>query len=146
NGIPVISFSDNGKGNGGGGTYLGNFSRSYTNSGNQMTYFLVTRESNYGSSWRGPVSFSASGQHDGWGSAGVVILADGSGTPPFPLGIQRHHQATPMQADVAVPNAGTAFILTFLDNAGDAQLYYTDQNSGQQASSANIVNGLSPYA
>jgi hypothetical protein len=145
NGHPVLHFDDHGSGNGAGGDYLGNFSQSYTNSGSQMTYFNVLRQTANNASWRGPVSFSANGQIDGWGVSGLVILADGSQASPYPMAIQRNHQATPMQADVAVPAAGTAFMMTFVDNAGDASLYSTDANGNFETNSANIVNGITNY-
>jgi len=39
--------------------------------------------------------FSKSGQTDGQGTAGVVVLTDGSQSAPYPLGIQRNHPAHP---------------------------------------------------
>jgi hypothetical protein len=75
----------------------------------------------------------------------VVVLADGSQSAPYPLGIQRNHPATPMQADVAVAAVNTAFELTFVDNAGTASLYLNESSGLSRSSSANIVNGISPY-
>ena len=146
NGRPVVTFSKNGNNYGAGCTYLGNIGKnSYTNGGSQMTYFVVARQSENTIGWQGPVSFSTNGQTDGQGSAGVVVLADGSQSAPYPLGIQRNHPATPMQADVAVPAVNTAFELTFLDNAGTASLYLTESTGLSRSNSANIVNGISPY-
>ena len=146
NGKPVVTFSKNGSGYGAGCTYLGNIGRNtYTNSGSQMTYFVVARQSENTIGWQGPVSFSTTGQTDGQGSAGVVVLTDGSQSAPYPLGIQRNHSATPMQADVTAVAANTAFELTFLDNAGTASLYLTQSGGLASSNSANIVNGISPY-
>jgi hypothetical protein len=145
NGKPVLTFSKNGSGSGVGCTYLGNIGKnSYTNGGGQMTYFLVASERG-NSGWQGPVSFSASGQIDGKGTAGVVVLADGSQSAPYPLGIQRNRTATPMQANVAVPTLNTAFELTFVDNAGAANLFLTDAIGVTRSNSASIINGISPY-
>jgi len=143
---PVLTFSKNGSGYGVGCTYLGNIGlNSYTNSGNQMTYFAVLRQRNNSFGWQGPVSFSTTGQTDGNGTAGVVVLADGSQTAPYPLGIQRNHPATPMQADVAVPAQLTPFVLTFVDNAGAASLRILEATGAARNNSASIVNGISPY-
>ena len=145
NGKPVITFSKNGSGTGPGCTYLGNTGKnSYTNTGSQMTYFLVANERG-NTGWQGPVSFSASGQIDGKSTAGVVVLADGSQGAPYPLGIQRNRSTTPMQADVAVPALNTAFALTFLDNAGAATLFLTEATGLTRSNSASIVNGINPY-
>jgi hypothetical protein len=145
NGKPVLTFSKNGSGSGTGCTYLGNIGKnSYTNAGSQMTYFLVASERG-NSGWQGPVSFSASGQIDGKGTAGVVVLTDGSQSSPYPLGIQRNRTATPMQANVAVPGLNTAFELTFMDNAGAANLYLTEPTGVTRSNSASIINGISPY-
>jgi hypothetical protein len=146
NGRPVVHFNDHGSGNGAGNDFLVNPSGSYTNSGSQMTYFIVTRQTANNSDWRGPVSFSANGEVDGYGVSGVAILADGSQPAPYPMSIQRHHQPTPMQADIPVPAAGTAFMMTFVDNAGDASLYSTDINGLYQTNGANIVNGITNYS
>jgi hypothetical protein len=146
NGKPVLTFSKNGSGYGAGCTFLGNLGmNTYTNSGSQMTYFVVARQSENTTGWQGPVSFSASGQTDGQGSAGVVVLTDGSQSAPYPLGIQRNHPAIPMQADVAAVVANTAFQLTFVDNAGAATLYLNQSGGLVSSNSANIVNGISPY-
>ncbi|MCX7004940.1 MAG: hypothetical protein NTV22_16925 [bacterium] len=145
-GKPVLTFSKNGSGYGAGCTYLGNIGlHSYTNSGNQMTYFVIARQRNNSFGWQGPVSFSATGQKDGQGTAGVVILADGSQTAPYPLGIQRNHPATPMQADVATAPLLTPFLLTFVDNAGAATLQLVETSGAVRNNSASIVNGISPY-
>jgi hypothetical protein len=147
NGLPLVTFNKNGSGYGVGCTYFGNIGqRSYTNSGGQMTYFVVARQSENSSGWQGPVSFSTSGQMDGQGTAGVVVLTDGSQSAPYPLGIQRNHPATPMQADVAAVTANTAFELTFEDNAGAASLYLNESGGLVSSNTANIVNGISPYA
>jgi len=147
NGMPVLTFNKNGSGYGAGCTYLGNIGLySYTNSGNQMTYFIVTRQSdNNIIGWQAPVSFSTSGQTDGQGTSGVVVLTDGSQSAPFPLGIQRDRPATPMQADTADPPVNTAFELTFEDNAGAASLYLNESSGLSVSNNANIVNGISPY-
>jgi hypothetical protein len=126
NGKPVLTFSKNGNGYGGGCTYLGNIGlNSYMNNGSQMSYFVVARQSEDNIGWQAPVSFSGNGQTDGQGTAGVVVLADGSYSAPFPFGIQRNHPGTPMQADVAAPPVGTPFVWTFVDNAGSATLALT---------------------
>jgi hypothetical protein len=147
NGKPVLTFNKNGSGYGAGCTYLGNIGHySYTNGGSQMTYFVVARQSeNNTIGWQAPVSFSTAGQTDGQGSSGVVVLTDGSQSTPYPLGIQRNHPATPMQADVAVPTVNTAFELTFVDNAGIASLYLKESGGLSSSNSASIVNGISPY-
>jgi hypothetical protein len=147
NGKPVLTFNKNGSGYGAGCTYLGNIGHyAYTNGGSQMTYFVVARQSeNNTIGWQAPVSFSGTGQTDGQGSSGVVVLTDGSQSAPYPLGIQRNHPATPMQADVADPAANTAFELTFVDNAGTASLYLNQSGGLSNSNSANIVNGISPY-
>lgn len=147
NGMPVLTFNKNGSGYGAGCTYLGNIGLySYTNSGKQMTYFIVTRQSdNNIIGWQAPISFSTSGQTDGQGTSGVVILTDGSQSAPYPLGIQRDHPTTPMQADVADPPVNTAFELTFEDNAGAASLYLNEASGLSVSNNANIVNGISPY-
>lgn len=146
NGKPVLTFSKNGSGNGAGCTYLGNIGKnSYTNSGSQMTYFVVARQGENSIGWQGPVSFSASGQMDGKGTAGVVVLTDGSQGAPYPLGIQRNRSATPMQADVASASVNTAFLLSYVDNAGTASLYLTPATGLTRSNGANIVNGISPY-
>jgi hypothetical protein len=145
NGKPVVTFSKNGSGTGTGCTYLGNIGKnSYTNAGSQMTYFLVASERG-NAGWQGPVSFSTSGQIDGKGTAGVVVLTDGSQSSPYPLGIQRNRSATPMQANVAVPALNTAFELTFVDNAGAAGLYLNESGGLSRSNSASIINGISPY-
>ncbi|HXI85003.1 MAG TPA: glycosyl hydrolase family 28-related protein [Verrucomicrobiae bacterium] len=145
-GKPVLTFSKNGNGYGTGCTYLGNVGlNSYTNSGSQMSYFLVARQSSNTYGWQGPISFSRSGQTDGQGAAGVVILTDGSQSAPYPFGIQRNHPATPMQADVASSALNTPFLLSFLDNGGAAILRLTDSTGSSRSNSANIVNGISPY-
>ncbi len=145
-GKPVLTFSKNGNGYGAGCTYLGNIGlNSYTNSGNQMSYFLVARQTSNTYGWQGPVSFSTSGQTDGQGTAGVVVLTDGSQSSPYPFGIQRNHPATPMQADVASTALNTPFVLSFVDNAGTAILRLTDATGSSRSNSANIVNGISPY-
>lgn len=110
-----------------------------------MTYFVVARQNEDSFGWQGPVSFSANGQTDGGGAAGVVVLADGSQTAPYPLGIQRDHPATPMQADVAAAPLNTAFVLAFVDNAGAASLYMTNGSGLSEANTASIINGISPY-
>ena len=144
-GKPVLTFSKNGSGYGTGCTYLGNIGlNAYTNSGNQMTYFLVARQTGNSIGWQGPVSFSTSGQTDGNGSAGVVVLTDGS-QGGYPLGIQRNHPATPMQATVAIAPLNTAFVLTYTDNAGAASLRLTEFSGISRSNTANIVNGISPY-
>jgi hypothetical protein len=147
NGMPVVTFNKNGSGYGAGCTYLGNIGQNaYTNSGSQMTYFVVARQSeNNTIGWQAPVSFSATGQVDGQGTSGVVVLTDGSQSAPYPLGIQRNHPATPMQADVADPPVNTAFELSFVDNAGAASLYLNVSGGLSGSNSANIVNGISPY-
>jgi hypothetical protein len=146
NGRPVVTFSKNGSGNGAGCTYLGNIGQgSYTNGGSQMTYFVVARQSDNTFGWQAPVSFSTTGQIDGQGPAGVVVLTDGSQSVPYPPGIQRNHPATPMQADVTAPTVNTAFELTFVDNAGAANLYLNESSGGSSSNSANVVNGISPY-
>jgi hypothetical protein len=144
-GKPVLTFSKNGSGYGTGCTYLGNIGLgAYTNSGNQMTYFLVARQTIASIGWQGPFSFSTSGQTDGQGAAGVVVLTDGS-QGGFPLGIQRNHPGTPMQATVALPTLGTPFAMTFVDNAGAASLRVTDFTGASRSNSASIINGISPY-
>jgi hypothetical protein len=146
NGRSVVTFNKNGNGYGAGCTFLGNIGKnSYTNNGNQMTYFVVARQEETSFGWQAPVSFSMSGQIDGQGSAGVVVLTDGSQSAPYPLGIQRKHLTTPMQADVAVPAANAAFELTFVDNAGAANLYLTESGGFSRSNSVSIVNGISPY-
>ena len=147
NGKPVLTFNKNGSGYGAGCTYLGNIGHySYTNGGSQMTYFVVARQSeNNTIGWQAPVSFSTTGQVDGQGSSGVVVLTDGSQSAPYPLGIQRNHLATPMQADVADPAVNTAFEMTFVDNAGAASLYLNPSGGLSSSNSASIVNGISPY-
>jgi hypothetical protein len=146
NAKPVITFSKNGNGYNAGCTYLGNIGQnSYNNTGSQMTYFVVARQSESSIGWQAPVSFSTSGQKDGDGTAGVVMLADGSQTAPFLMGIQRNHPATPMQADVAAIPANTAFELTFLDNGGAASLYLNEFGGLVSSNGANIVNSISPY-
>ena len=145
-GKTVLTFSKNGNGYSAGCTYLGNIGlNSYTNSGNQMSYFLVARQTSNTYGWQGPVSFSRSGQTDGQGTSGVVILTDGSQSAPYPFGIQRNHPATPMQANVASAALNTAFMLTFVDNGGTATLRLTDSTGSSRSNSANIVNGISPY-
>jgi len=145
-GKTVLTFSKNGNGYGAGCTYLGNIGlHSYTNSGTQMSYFLVARQTSTSYGWQGPVSFSTSGQTDGQGTAGVVILTDGSQSLPFPFGIQRNHPATPMQADVASSPLNTPFLLGFVDNAGTAGLRVTDSSGSSRSNTATIVNGISPY-
>lgn len=145
-GKPVITFSKKGNGYSAGCTYLGNIGQnSYTNSGSQMTYFVVARQSEDSIGWQGPVSFSTNGQTDGQGAAGVVVLADGSQSAPYPFGIQRDHPGTPMQADVAAPPVGTPFVWSFVDNAGTASLSVIQSTGQSAASTANIVNGISPY-
>ena len=144
-GKKVLTFSKNGSGYGPGCTYLGNIGLgAYTNSGNQMTAFVVARQSNDSFAWQGPVSFSTSGQTDGQGSAGVVILLDGS-QGGYPFGLQRNHPATPMQATVARASLNTPFVLTFTDNAGAASLRLTEFSGVSRSNTANIVNGISPY-
>ena len=146
NGMPVVTFNKNGSGYGAGCTYLGNIGQySYTNSGSQMTYFVVARQSENTIGWQAPVSFSTTGQIDGKGSAGVVVLTDGSQSAPYPLGIQRNHPGTPMQADVSAMAANTVFELTFVDNAGTASVYLTGSGGLTSSNSTNIVNGISPY-
>ena len=145
-GKKVLTFSKNGSGYGPGCTYLGNIGLSaYANAGDQMTYFLVARQSNNSFGWQGPVSFSRSGQTDGQGTAGVVVLTDGSQASPYPLGIQRNHPATPMQANVASAPLNTPFVLTYTDNAGTASLRLVESTGISRSNTANIVNGISPY-
>jgi hypothetical protein len=147
NSNPVITFNKNGNGYSAGCTYLGNVGQhAYTNSGNQVSYFVVARqwENTYG--WQAPVSFSTNGQTDGGGAAGVAVLSDGSESAPFPMGIQRDHPATPMQADVTVPAANTPFELSFVDNAGAATLCLTAPGGIFSSNNASIVNGISPYS
>jgi hypothetical protein len=147
NGLPVLTFNKNGNNYGAGCTYLGNIGQNaYTNSGSQMTYFIVARQSENAIGWQGPVSFSTTGQTDGQGSAGVVVLTDGSQGAPYPLGIQRNHPATPMQAEVTAVAANTSFELTFEDNAGTANLYLNGSGGLVSSNTANIVNNISPYA
>src|SRR5258705_7879138 len=50
-----------------------------------------------------------------------------------------------MQADVAVPALNAAFELTFVDNAGAANLYLTEAGGLSRSNSASIINGISPY-
>jgi hypothetical protein len=146
NGLPVVTFNKNGSGYSAGCTYLGNIGlNTYTNSGNQMTYFVVARQSENAIGWQAPVSFSAPGQTDGQGPAGVVVLTDGSQSAPYPLGIQRNHPATPMQADLSPVAANTTFELTFVDNAGAASLYLNESGGLVSSNTANIVNGINPY-
>lgn len=146
NGKPVITFSKKGNGYGTGCTYLGNLGQgSYTNSGSQMTCFVVARQSEDSIGWQGPVSFSTNGQTDGQGTGGVVVLPDGSQSAPYPFGIQRNHPATPMQADVAAPPIGTPFVWSFVDNAGTASLCVIQSTGQSSTNTANIVNGISPY-
>jgi hypothetical protein len=146
NGLSVVTFNKNGSGYGTGCTFLGNIGQySYTNSSGQMTYFVAARQSENSTGWQAPVSFSKSGQTDGQGSAGVVVLTDGSQSAPYPLGIQRNHPGTPMQADVSAVAANTAFVLSFVDNAGTAGLYLTESGGLVSSNTANIVNGISPY-
>jgi hypothetical protein len=146
NGKSVVTFNKNGNGYGAGCTYLGNIGlNTYTNNGSEMTYFVVARQWENTIGWQAPVSFSTTGQTDGQGSSGVVVLSDGSQSAQFPMGIQRNHPATPMQADVGVPTANTAFELTFVDNAGSASLYLTDAAGLSRSNTASIVNGISPY-
>ncbi|MBW8864780.1 MAG: hypothetical protein JF609_07630 [Verrucomicrobia bacterium] len=146
NGKPVLTFNKNGNGNGTGCTYLGNTGKSsYTNNNSQMTYFVVARQSENSIAWQGPVSFSKSGQTDGQGTAGVVVLTDGSQSAPYPLGIQRNHPGTPMQADVTSAPMGTPFVLSLVDNAGTASLYLTPSAGLSRSNGASIINGISPY-
>jgi len=146
NGKPVVTFNKNGSGYSAGCTYLGNIGQNtYTNGGSQMSYFVVARQWENTIGWQGPVSFSTTGQTDGQGSAGVVVLTDGSQSAPYPLGIQRNHPATPMQADVSAVAANTAFALTFLDNAGTASLYLTESGGLTSSNSAIITKGIRPY-
>jgi hypothetical protein len=146
NGRPVVTFNKNGSSYGAGCTYLGNIGQnSYTNGGSQMTYFVVARQSENAIGWQGPVSFSTNGQIDGKGAAGIVVLTDGSQSAPYPLSIQRNHPGTPMQADLAAVPANTAFELSYVDNAGTANLYLTSMSGLASSNSANIVNGISPY-
>ena len=146
NGRPVVTFNKNGNGYSAGCTYLGNIGgNTYTNGGSQMSYFVVARQSENNIGWQGPVSFSANGQTDGKGTAGVVILTDGSQSAPYPLSIQRNHPGTPMQADLSPVAANTPFELSFVDNAGTANLYLTESGGLISSNSANIVNGISPY-
>jgi hypothetical protein len=146
NGKPVVTFNKNGSGYSAGCTYLGNIGQNtYTNGGSQMSYFVVARQSENTIGWQGPVSFSTTGQTDGQGSAGVVVLTDGSQSAPYPLGIQRNHPATPMPADVSAVAANTAFELSFVDNAGTASLYLTESGGFTSSNSAIITNGISPY-
>jgi hypothetical protein len=51
-----------------------------------------------------------------------------------------------MQADVAAVAANTAFELTFEDNSGAASLYLNESGGLVSSNTANIVNGISPYA
>jgi Alpha-1,3-glucanase catalytic domain D1/Alpha-1,3-glucanase catalytic domain D2 len=147
NGKSVVTFDKNGSGFGAGCTYLGNIGQySYTNGGSQMTCFVVARQGENSIGWQGPVSFSTTGQIDGKGTAGVVVLTDGSQAAPYPLSIQRNHSSTPMQADVASAPVNTPFLLTFLDDAGAASLSVTEASGLSRTSTANIVNGISPYA
>jgi hypothetical protein len=146
NGRPVVTFNKNGSGYGAGCTYLGNIGQnSYTNGGSQMTYFVVARQSENTIGWQGPVSFSSNGQIDGKGTAGVVVLTDGSQSAPYPLSIQRNHPGTPMQADLAGVPANSAFELSFVDNAGTANLYLIPNGGLPGNNTANIVNGISSY-
>jgi uncharacterized repeat protein (TIGR02543 family) len=146
NGRQVVTFNKNGSGYSAGCAYLGNIGRnSYTNSGSQITYFVVARQLENTIGWQGPVSFSANGQIDGKGTAGVVILTDGSQSAPYPLSIQRNHPGTPMQADVTAVPANSAFELSFVDNSGTAGLYLTSIGGLTSSNSASIVNGISPY-
>ncbi|EEF60601.1 glycosyl hydrolase family 28-related protein [Pedosphaera parvula] len=146
NGKPVVSFNKNGSGFGTGCTFLGNIGRnSYTNSSSQMTYFVVARQWENSTAWQGPVSFSGSGQIDGKGTAGVVVLTDGSQGAPYPLGIQRNHATTPMQGNVASAPVNTPFVLTFADNAGAASLFVSESTGLSRSNAANIINGISPY-
>jgi hypothetical protein len=146
NGSPVVTFNKNGNTYYAGCTYLANIGgNAYTNCGSQMTSFAVTRQWEEGIGWQGPVSFSTNGQTDGKGTAGVVVLADGSQSAPYPLGIQRNLSTTPMQADVAVPPTNTAYVMTFVDNAGTASLYLSGSGGVFATNGANIVNGISPY-
>jgi hypothetical protein len=110
-----------------------------------MTYFMVARQSEDSTAWQGPVSFSRSGQTDGQGTAGVVVLDDGSQSAPYPLGIQRNHPGTPMQADVSSAPVGTPFVLNFEDNAGTASLSVISPAGLVSSNGASIVNGISPY-
>ena len=91
-----------------------------------------------------PGQFQHDGQTDGQGSAGVVVLTDGSQSAPYPLGIQRNHAATPMQADVSAVAANTAFELTFLDNAGTASLYLTESGGLPAATARTSSTGSAP--
>jgi hypothetical protein len=146
NGRPVLTFNKNGNGYGTGCTVLANTGKnSYTNGTAQMTYFVVARQSENSIGWQAPVSFSASGQTDGLGAAGVVVLADGSQSAPYPLGIQRNHPGTPMQADVTSAAVGTPFLLNFVDDAGTASLFLTLSSGVVRSNGASIVNGISPY-
>jgi hypothetical protein len=146
NGKPVLTFNKNGNGYSAGCTFLGNTNQSsYTNNGSQMTCFVVARQWEDSIGWQAPVSFSANGQTDGQGKAGVVVLADGSQGAPYPFGIQRNHPATPMQADIASPTVNTAFLMTFVDNAGSATLSLTNATGLFESNAASIVNGINPY-
>ena len=147
NGLPVVTFNKNGSGYGAGCTYLGNIGQNtYTNSGSQMTYFIVARQSENTIGWQGPVSFSTSGQTDGQGSAGVVVLTDGSQSAPYPLGIQRNHPATPMQADVAGSGCKHGVRTDLRGQCRRGQLVFERIRRPRQQQQANIVNGISPYA
>ena len=146
NGKSLLTFSKNGSGFGAGCTYLGNIGKSsYTNGNSQMTYFVVARQTEDSIGWQGPVSFCRSGQTDGSGTAGVVVLADGSQSAPYPLGVQRNHPGTPMQADVTSATVGTPFVMSFVDNAGTASLSVVSSNGLVSSNGASIINGLSPY-
>jgi hypothetical protein len=146
NGRPVLTFNKNGSGYGTGCTVLSNTGKnSYTNGTAQMTYFVVARQSEDSIGWQAPVSFSASGQTDGSGAAGVVVLADGSQSAPYPLGIQRNHPGMPMQADVTSATVGDPFLLNFVDDAGTASLFLTLSSGVVRSNGASIINGISPY-
>jgi len=106
---------------------------------------VVARQTEDSIGWQGPVSFSRSGQTDGQGAAGVVVLDDGSQSAPYPLGIQRNHPGTPMQADVTSAAVGTPFVLSFVDNAGAASLSVMSSTGLVSSNGASILNGISPY-
>ena len=143
----MVTFSKNGSGYSAGCTYLGNIGQnSYTNGGNQMTYFVVARQSENSIGWQGPVSFSTNGTDGRAGfsrrggsdrrqpDARLTRWASSAITPPRPC-----RRTWPAVA------ANTAFELTFVDNAGAASLYLNQPGGLTSSNSANIVNGISPY-
>ena len=112
-----------------------------------MTYFVVTRQWENSIGWQAPVSFSGTGQIDGKGTAGVVVWSDGSQSAPVSLSafsaIAPPRQCRP--DIVRIPPVNTAFLITFVDNAGTATLSLTNATGLSENNGASIINGISPY-